>query len=60
MNSKAKVYVGGGDTVSAVTKFGFEDKFEYLSSGGGATLEYVAYGSLKAVDFIKENGVENK
>ena len=60
MNSKAKVYVGGGDTVSAVTKFGFEDKFEYLSSGGGATLEYVAYGGLKAVDFIKENGVENK
>ena len=56
--SGAKVFVGGGDTVSAVTKFGYEDKFYYLSSGGGATLEYVAYGSLKALDYIKENGVE--
>jgi len=56
--SCAKVFVGGGDTVSAVTKFGYEDKFYYLSSGGGATLEYVAYSSLKALDYIKENGVE--
>lgn len=56
--SGAKVFVGGGDTVSAVTKFGYEDKFYYLSSGGGATLEYVAYSSLKALDYIKENGVE--
>lgn len=57
--SGAKVYVGGGDTVSAITKFGYDDKFKYLSSGGGATLEYVAYGNLKAIEFIKENGVEN-
>lgn len=58
-NSDAKVFAGGGDTVSAITKFGYEDKFYYLSSGGGATLEYVAYGNLKAIEFIKENGVNN-
>jgi len=58
--SSAKVYAGGGDTVSAITKFGYENKFKYLSSGGGATLEYVAYGKLKAIEYIKENGVENK
>lgn len=58
-NSKAKVFVGGGDTVSAVTKFGYSNKFYYLSSGGGATLEYVAYGKLKALEFINENKVEN-
>lgn len=57
-NSKAKVFVGGGDTVSAVTKFGYSDKFYYLSSGGGATLEYVAYGKLKAIEYINENKVE--
>lgn len=57
-NSKAKVFVGGGDTVSAVTKFGYGDRFYYLSSGGGATLEYVAYGKLKAIEYIKENKVE--
>ena len=58
--SGAKVFVGGGDTVSAVTKFGYSEIFHYLSSGGGATLEYVAYGKLKALEWIKENGVENK
>ena len=58
-NSKAKVIIGGGDTVSSVIKLGYENKFNYLSSGGGATLEYVAYGNLKALEFIKENSVEN-
>ena len=53
--SDAKIYVGGGDTVSAVNKFDFQNKFEYLSSGGGATLEYVAYGQLKALEYIKNN-----
>lgn len=57
--SGTSVFVGGGDTVSAVTNFGFENCFKYLSSGGGATLEYVAYGELKALEFIKENSVEN-
>ena len=58
-NIGGKVIIGGGDTVSAVTKLGFLDNFDYLSSGGGATLEYVAYGKLKALEWIKENGVDN-
>ena len=58
-NIGGKVIIGGGDTVSAVTKLGFLDSFDYLSSGGGATLEYVAYGKLKALEWIKENGVDN-
>jgi len=58
-NSPAKVIIGGGDTVSAVNKFNYENDFTYLSSGGGATLEYVAFGKLKALEWIKENGIEN-
>ncbi len=58
-NCQARVFIGGGDTVAAVTSFGFQNDFEYLSSGGGATLEYVAFKSLKALDFIKENNVDN-
>lgn len=57
--SNAKVIVGGGDSVSAVNTFGYQDKFAYLSSGGGATLEYVANGKLKALEYIKENELSN-
>ena len=49
------VYIGGGDTVSAVNKFHMDDNYKYLSSGGGATLEYVAFGKLKALEWIKTN-----
>ncbi len=54
-NKDASIYVGGGDTVSAVKKFHYQDKFTYISSGGGATLEYVAYNKLKALEYIKDN-----
>lgn len=53
--SNAKVFVGGGDSLSAVKKFGYSDKFYYLFSGGGATLEYVAYGKLKALEYIEKS-----
>ena len=54
--SNADVYVGGGDSVAAVKKLGFEGKFKYLSSGGGATLEYLADNKLEAREYLKEHG----
>lgn len=54
----AKVIVGGGDTASATKTFGYTNKFYYVSSGGGATLEYLAFGNLKAIDYIKENELD--
>lgn len=56
-SSSAKIIVGGGDSVSAVKKFGYQDKFDYLSSGGGATLDYIVDGKLDAIDAI-ERGME--
>lgn len=53
--SQADVYVGGGDSVAAAKKLGFEAKFKYLSSGGGATLEFLGEGKLQAVEYLKEN-----
>ena len=52
-NSNKKVIVGGGDTVAAVRKFGFADSFAFLSSGGGATLEYIADGNLAALEWME-------
>ncbi len=52
-NITGKVIIGGGDTASACSKFGFDNKFYYVSSGGGATLEYIADGNLKALEWME-------
>ncbi len=54
--SQSAVIVGGGDAASSVRNLGFEDAFTYISSGGGATLEYIATHELVALDNIKEEG----
>ena len=48
------VVVGGGDSVSAVNEFGYGDSFTYLSSGGGATLDYLIDGKLVGLSGIDE------
>jgi phosphoglycerate kinase len=53
--SGADVYLGGGDTLNAAKKFNYDNKFKYQSSGGGATLEYIANGHLDAIDYINKN-----
>ena len=52
-DSGKKVIVGGRDTASACIKFGFKDSFDFISSGGGATLEYIADGTLKALEWME-------
>ncbi len=52
--SKANVIVGGGDAASSVLNLGYEDAFTYISTGGGATLEFLATGNLPAIENIPE------
>ena len=51
-NSSAVKVVGGGDGVSAVKHFKLAEKFTHLSTGGGATLEYIVNSGLPCIDNI--------
>ena len=54
INSGKTVIIGGGDTTAAARKFGVIDKFSYASNGGGATLEYIADGTLAALEWLEK------
>lgn len=50
--SKATSIIGGGDTAVIVEKLGLESKLSFVSTGGGATLDYLADGKLPGIDAI--------
>lgn len=51
--SSAFSIAGGGDTLAAVDKYGIEDKVSYISTGGGAFLEFLEGKTLPAVAMLK-------
>ena len=53
-NTKAYTLVGGGDTARAAVTFNYQDKISHISTGGGASLEFLEEVSLPALDIIDE------
>jgi phosphoglycerate kinase len=51
--AKAFSLAGGGDTLAAIEKYGIEDSISYISTGGGAFLEFVEGKKLPAVDILE-------
>ena len=53
-NNQGFSIAGGGDTLAAVDKFGIAPQISYISTGGGAFLEFVEGKPLPAVEMLKE------
>jgi phosphoglycerate kinase len=53
--SSAVSIIGGGDSVAAIQGFGLEDQVSFVSTGGGASLEFVELGDLPGLAALRES-----
>jgi len=54
--SKAFSLAGGGDTLAAIAKYGVGDRISYISTGGGAFLEFLEGKTLPAIAVLEARG----
>ncbi|MDQ3089744.1 MAG: phosphoglycerate kinase [bacterium] len=52
--SGKETIMGGGDTLAAIQELGIFDKFTFVSTGGGAMLDFLATGTLPGIEAIKK------
>jgi phosphoglycerate kinase len=58
--SSAFSLAGGGDTLAAIEKYGVEDGISYISTGGGAFLEFVEGKTLPAVAILEQRAADSR
>jgi 3-phosphoglycerate kinase len=58
-DSNALSIIGGGDSVAAIDKAGVSDRISHISTGGGASLEYIARGTLPGIEALSEKINDN-
>lgn len=51
--------VGGGDTIAAIEELGVEEKFNFMSTAGGAMLTFLETGTLPAIESVNSKRAEN-
>jgi phosphoglycerate kinase len=51
--SSAHSVVGGGDTIASIEKLGILSRFSFVSTGGGAMLEFLAKGTLPGIEALQ-------
>ncbi len=57
-DSPAFSIAGGGDTLAAIAKYGIADKISYISTGGGAFLEFLEGRKLPAVEILEQRAAQ--
>ncbi len=52
VESGVETIIGGGDTIAVISKMGILDKFSFVSTGGGAMIDFLAKGTLPGIESL--------